>query len=171
MICYHARLPERKTKYVRHWYFSKYFAMVTFDLIRHRAFRLVGRVWSTWQVFWFSDAWGLVFLSLNGATWYYLRYLRSSFHAFFALVFRPPFQRETILKKLITRNLHSQNNENRQINHHRNAPTAKSCKKASFGRGQNSEINNLYNTFNCFPKGPDLSKWSRKETQNGSFGH
>ena len=49
--------------------------------------------------------------------------------------------------------------------HHRNAPTAKSCKKAPSGRGQTSEIDNHYNTFNCFPKGSEVTKYAKKEAE------
>ena len=59
--------------------------------IRHRAFRLVGRVWSTCPVFWFSNVRGLVFLFFEGPTWYYLRGPRSSFHAIFCIGFQTSF--------------------------------------------------------------------------------
>ena len=59
------------------------------------------------------------------------------------------------------------NHINQLKNHPRNAPTAKSYKKAPSGRSQTSEIDNPYNTFSCFPKGPDRAlkvkpKWKPK---------
>ena len=51
--------------------------------------------------------------------------------------------------------------------HHRNAPTAKSCKKALSGKGQASGIDNHYNSFNFFPKAQrsqrEAKRWAEIE--------
>ena len=129
--------------------------------IRHRAFRLVGRVWSPCLVFWFSDVLMSCFLLLKGThspTDVFHRVARVPlFTPFLCLFFRPPFWQRLNPKALNMRAPKHLKIIKKCKKSHRNAPTVRTCKKTQSGRGQTSEIDNLYNTFSCFPKGP-LSK-------------
>ena len=103
---------------------------------------------------------------------YYRLKLRSPFTPFFALVFKPPFQCEASLKKLRTgtQNSNTSSTSATKIIIERQ-PQPRAAKRLRLGRGQTSEINNLYNTSSCFPKGPEVSKGSQKGSRNPSFGH
>ena len=111
-------------------------------LIRHRALRLVRRVWSTCPVSWFLMFEVLCSCSLRAPHSITRKTATSLFTPFFCFCFRPPFQHGAILKKLKNGTQNNQLSWKSQINHYPNAPTAKSCKKAPSGRGQTSELDN-----------------------------
>jgi len=92
---------------------------------------------------------------------------------FFLLLFCVCFQTSffwTVIKPKSSQNESSQTAKNykKLKTCHGNAATVRTCKKNQSGRGQTSEIDNLYNTFSCFPKGPDRAllkvkpKWKAK---------
>ena len=133
--------------------------------IRHRAFRLVGRVCSPCLVFSFSDVLMSCFLNLKRAhspTDHLHRLARVTlfplFTPFLCLFFRPPFWQRLNPKAFKMRTPKQLKIIKNWKKRHRNAPTVRTCKKTESGRGQTSEIDNHYNTFSCFSKCPELSK-------------
>ena len=95
-----------------------------FDLIRRRAFRLVGRVWSLCPV---SEVWSLVFLFFKGSTWYYFLDSRSPFHVFFCIGFQTCFSARSEPEKVQNGNQNSSN-------------SSKSAKKTSSERTHRQEL-------------------------------
>ena len=77
------------------WTMSEPLALSHESLIRHRAFRLVGRVWSPCLVFWFSDVLMSCFLLLDGThsptVGFPCKTHVPLFTFFLCLFFRPPF--------------------------------------------------------------------------------
>ena len=118
-----------------------------------------GRVWSTCLVFWSSDVPFLSFKGTHSPTVGFLRKTRVPFFTpFLCRFFRPPFLQRLSPKTLKMRAPKQLKIMKKCKKSHRNAPTVRTCKKTESGRVQASGIDNLYNTFSCFPKGPDLSK-------------
>merc|ERR1711966_171060 len=91
---------------------------------------------------------------------------RDPFYSFFVSFFQTSFW--TAIKPKSSQNESSQTAKKykKLKKSHRDAPTVRTCKKTQSGRGQTSEIDNSYNTFSCFPKGPELSKSSQNGSKN-----